>query len=160
MTAALTAIFNKTWNGAVSNTTAVVLASGNVVSTVFVPNRWQYLRITNSIGAALIYVTADSVLNGYTAGVSTLTAGTTPAAGADTGWAVYPGETINIANNLPLWWQGFGGPNGSIDSVGLDNYTSRDPPQHATATTSPNPGTVLQLLASTTGASAIVEGAG
>lgn len=138
--------FTTTYNGALAASTVLKLTSAN---------RWQYIRITN-FGAAtgtaagenadLIYITTDNA--------------TTPAAGADGGWAAAPGETIIVPNNQALWWQGFGGPGGSIDTVGLKNPTI-DPPQTATTASAPNPGTSVWLLgASGSTPSFTVEGAG
>ncbi len=71
-----------------------------------------------------------------------------------------PGETIVVPNNQALWFQGFGGPGGNIDPVGLNN-----PPtgvvQPATAASAPNPGTNIWLLAAAASTpSFAVEGTG
>lgn len=138
--------FSGTFNGALTASTVLQLVSAL---------RWQYIRVTN-LGAAsgtslgtnpdLIYVTTDGA--------------TTPAAGADGGWLVAAGESIVVANKLPLWWQGFGGPNGNIDTIGLKNPTI-DPPMTANSSNAPNPGTAVWLLASSTSTpSFAVEGVG
>lgn len=138
--------FSVTYNGALTASTVLKLVSAS---------RWQSIRVTN-FGAAtgtaagenadLIYVTTDGA--------------TTPAAGADGGWAVAPGETVIVPNNQTLWWQGFGGPGGNIDPTGLTHPTV-NPPQTATTATAPNPGTSVWLLAAgTTTPSFTVEGAG
>ena len=138
-------LFVNTWNGATSATPVQLISA----------SRWQYLRVTNT-GTVLLYVTTDGVVS--VSGL-TLTGNTTPAAGVDLGWTAGAGETIIVPSRQAFWWQGFGGPNGSIDGVGLDNFTSRDPPQHATTVTSPDPriGTTLVAASAST---AVVEGAG
>ena len=138
--------FSQTYNGALTASTVLKLTS------VF---RWNAIRITN-FGAAtgtalgenpdLIYVTTDNA--------------TTPAAGADGGWTVAPGETIVVPNNQALWYQGFGGPGGNIDPVGLKN-PSLDVVQPANSANAPNPGTNIWLLgASASTPSFAVEGTG
>ena len=57
-----------------------------------------------------------------------------------------------------LWWQGFGGPGGNINGVGLNNYQNYDPLQNIDSK-APNPGTGITLIASAT-STAAVEGAG
>lgn len=137
--------FNGTYNGTLTASTVLKLTS---------PNRWNAIRVSNlggatgtalGLGTDLIYVTTDDA--------------TTPAAGADAGWTVEPGQTIVVPNNQALWFQGFGGPGGNIDGVGLNNYTTYDPPQSATSTTAPNPGTNVWLY-STAAAEFTVEGVG
>jgi hypothetical protein len=131
--------FAKTWNGTVSSSSA---APTQLAS----PSRWQYLRVTNTSAAGVLYVTADDA--------------TSPAAGADTGWSAVPGETVIVPNGLPLWWQGFGGPGGSICPAGPGN-PDINPPQSATPADAPNPGTAVWLaVPGGTSPAAIVEGAG
>lgn len=138
--------FAGTYNGALVASTVLQLVSAT---------RWNYIRITN-LGAAtgtapgeftdIVYVTTDGA--------------TTPAAGLDEGWVCAPGETIIVPNKAPFWWQGFGGPNGSINPVGLKN-PSLDVVQGANSTNAPNPGTAVWILAAGTSTPVVVvEGAG
>ena len=63
-----------------------------------------------------------------------------------------------MPSKQPLWYQGFGGPAGNINGVGLNNYRNYDPLQNIDGH-APNPGTGITLVAG--GAStAVVEGAG
>lgn len=131
--------FLSTWSGSVSTT-------GGSATQLTSVNRWQYIRVTNTTSAGVMYITTDGA--------------TQPAAGADTGWSAGPGETVIVPNKLALWWQGFGGPGGNIDPVGLTNPTI-DPPQKATSTNAPNPGTAVWLvMPGGTTPTAAVEGAG
>ena len=131
--------FTGTWSGAVSTT-------GGSATQLTSASRWQYIRVTNTTAAGVMYVTTDGA--------------TQPAQGADTGWSVGPGETVIVPNKLALWWQGFGGPGGSIDPVGLKN-PSIDVVQPATSANAPNPGTAVWLvMPGGTSPTAAVEGAG
>lgn len=131
--------FAQTWSGAVSTT-------GGSATQLTSTSRWQYLRITNTTAGGVMYITTDGA--------------TQPAQGADTGWAVNAGETVVVPTRQAFWWQGFGGPGGNIDPVGLTNPTI-DPPQHATSANAPNPGTAVWLvMPGGTTPTAAVEGAG
>lgn len=141
-------LFSTTWNGSVIAGTPIQLISAN---------RWGYLRVTNTATAGNLYVTTDGTVS--VTGL-TLTGNTTPAAGTDLGWTAEPGETIDVASRQALWFQGFGGPNGNIDGVGLNNYQSYDPPQTATPASAPNPGTGITLVSGTGTIGAVVEGVG
>jgi len=131
--------FTGTWSGSVSTTggSATVLTSAS---------RWNYIRVTNTTAAGVMYVTTDGA--------------TQPAAGADEGWSVAPGETVIVPNRAAFWWQGFGGPGGNIDPVGLKNPPI-DVVAPANSTSAPNPGTAVWLvMPGGTTPTAIVEGAG
>ena len=125
-------LFVSTWNGATSATPVQLISA----------SRWQYLRVTNT-GTVLLYATTDGVVS--VSGL-TLTGNTTPAAGVDKGWTIAAGETVIVASNQALWYQGFGGPNGNINGVGLNNYANYFPPQNIDSK-APNPGTGITLVA-------------
>jgi hypothetical protein len=138
--------FTGTYNGALVASTVLQLVS---------LSRWNYIRVSN-LGAAtgtgpgefadVVYVTTDGATN--------------PAAGGDDGWTVAHGQTVIVPNKLPFWWQGFGGPGGNIDPIGLKN-PSTDVNAPANSTNAPNPGTVIWILgAGSTTPAVVVEGAG
>lgn len=146
---AVTAVFAKTWNGTVATTVTLVSFS-----------RWQYLRVSNLAASANVFVTTNGAITttDQTAGNTTVSGATTPAAGADGGWMVGPGQTLDVPVMQPFWWQGFGGPGGSIDPIGLKN-PSIDVNAPANSTNAPNPGTPVTIVASAS-STVLVEGVG
>jgi len=81
--------------------TTVTLVGGE--ATVSFTARYSYMEIENLSATDAMYVRADGVQ---------------AVAGADDNYYVGPGETTMVANGLPMFWQGFGGPMGTAQLGG------------------------------------------
>lgn len=79
-----------------------VLAS-DTVSTVTFTSRYNYVVVKNDNATVDLWVTAD---------------GSTPSANEVGCTLVRPASDAVVANGLPMWWQGYGGPAGDGDDPG------------------------------------------
>lgn len=99
---------------AIDNPQTVSLVAGS--ATVFFTERYSYVEFQNESASDAMWVRAD----GQAAVVE-----------ADGSAYVGPGETTMIADGLPMWFQGFGGPDGpsnpgisiSVVGTGTDTFS-------------------------------------
>jgi len=75
--------------------------SSNAAMVTF-PVRFSFVTVTNEDETAgnSIYARTDGV---------------TPVSPWNDCYEISPGETVEISNDGPMWWQGYGGPGGSSD---------------------------------------------